>query len=231
MTSKTQILNPAQQAAEALFPAMCRAVVVAPDAVRVDVQHGAASTAIVAEAAPSDAGNLIGKGGRTIRSFQLLAELVGGKYSWPVSYAVRTPDGPNPPPTARPEILAREWDGAAMEATLQSVLDFYLECDAQVSHTESGNVANFEVVLQGAEPVRGGEMFVSVPELPPTGTKPVTVQRRLQGDEAERFMLNTIFSAIGKVHGRKVHVAYVRRSAPPEPQPVTADGRFAEEIW
>ena len=229
MTDKVQ-LNSAALAAESLFPALCRELVVAPEAVRVDVQHGSASTAVVASAAPDDAGNLIGKGGRTVRSFRLLAQLVGSRHGWPVSYTVETPPGSNPPPVDRPELLAREWDGGAVARLLGPVLDSYLCLDADAGYTESGSVTNFEVVLHHDEPERGCELFVAVPELPASGTEPVLVQRRLQGDEAERFMLNVIFSAIGKVHGRKVHVAYVRRAPAAEPQPVSAAGRFAAEL-
>lgn len=228
--------NPAKLIAETLFESLAKAIVVQPDKLSVTVKHGVASSAVAVHPDASDAGVLIGKKGRTIRAMQLLAHLVGEKYGYPVSYSVETNPGVNPPPASRPFVeFVPERSSGETQRLLGETLDAILEHDAQVGVNECGATTVFEVVMDGREPQHECELMVVVPELAAEGCEAVDVNRRLQGDSAVMLMLNTIFSAVGRMHGRRVEVQLIRRpggsaAQREEPQPDTAAGRFAQEL-
>ena len=208
----------ATEIAETLFPALCRAVVVDAKKIDVKVKHGAASSSISVDPEQEEAGNLIGKHGRIIRSFVLLSQAVGERHSWPVRYGVETEPGANPPQKERTFELNKVWNAKAANDLLNSTLSAFLVYPAQVSTlVNSRRRTSYEVVLNEEEPV----LNVSLEER----DKPVQL-----GDDAICAALNNIFESIGRLCGRTVTIAYVRKSEPKEPQPKKADGRYTKEL-
>lgn len=219
--------NPAAAVAESLFPRLCRAVVVHPDSLRVDVKHGCASSVVCATLPTGEAGDLIGKKGARIRAFSLLAKLVGDKHGWPVAFTVSLPVGYNPPSANRPPLVPTgEWNAEECESLLADTLAAFLCCSPTISKQVFEHQTVFEVVLDDAEPKRRVDLRVDAP--PRVGEECVAGDSlRVTGDLAIQFALCVLFGAVGRLRGRCVQVAVVRRGAAAEPQPATAAGRYA----
>ena len=213
----------ARAAADNLFPKLCRAVVVHEDEVRVTVMHNSRSSTVAVTPRGAEGGNLIGKNGRQVKSFRLLAKLVSERHGWPVNYAVDVGVGENPPAADRQEPEGN-WNSAAAAALLLETMESFCHKRVVVSYQDVGQHTAFEVVLHEREP----EMTCSIPVMDGF----VAFVKR--GDEAVAAAVNTVFKAMGKVRGHTVHVELVRRqplaTAPPqERQPATAAGRYAGE--
>lgn len=220
--------NPAPLIAETLFPLLCRAVVVDQDALQVDVRHGAGSSTVAVTPSRAETGNVIGKKGRSARSFQLLAKLVGEKHGWPIHYTVLAPPGKNPPSVLRPPVAkVRKWNTGETVALLSSTLSAFLLCEptATVTVLDIGTHSTLEVMLGDGEPQFNATLLVTAPPKEGVESDPI----RINGDEAVQAALRTIFGAIGKQHGRTIYVTLIRRGGSMEPQPATAAGRYARE--
>jgi predicted RNA-binding protein YlqC (UPF0109 family) len=218
-----------REVAESVFPDLARSVVVHQGEVHVDVRHGSRSSTVAVTPSDEEAGNLIGKHGRCVKSMQLLAKLAGRKHGWPVAYAVVVGQGQNPPPADRQE-PPLPWDGQAAEELLRRLLASFLAEPFEVSRSTVGEGdtthVSFEVVLSASEPVARAQMFA----VPDCGGPPQV----LAGDEAVSVAVNTLMKAAGKVRGTKVHVEVVRVAEPPpleqERQPESADGSYARTL-
>jgi predicted RNA-binding protein YlqC (UPF0109 family) len=207
-----------------LFTALAKALVSNPDKLEVEVRHGAASVTVASNPTAEDTGNLIGRKGRTVKAFQLLARLAGAKAGWAVNYCVQADGGPNPAQQDRPEPEVAAKDGRWARALLERVLRAVLLYPASVSAAEFCKRSEFEVVPDDREPEQVAALTYVVPP-DSGGGEPTTVR----GDAALGAALSTVFAAAGKAKGRKVAVHYVRRRAA-APQPARADGRFAEVV-
>ena len=197
--------NPAVDVADTLFPAMCRAVVVNPDKVQVTVKHGRASSSVSVSPHPDEAGNVIGKRGRTVKALNTIARAAGDRHQWPITFGVETPPGDNPQNKDRGVIPWKKWDAEAMESLLLSTLSSFLYWKPELTVlVETPRRTSWEVVLDDSEPVAKVD------------------------DDAVAAALDAIFGAIGKLHGKTISIAYVRRGTATK-QPATAAGRFAKE--
>lgn len=224
--------NPATTIAETLLPRLAKAVAVNPEDVDVGVKHARAST-VVSVAATTEAGNLIGKKGRTAKSFKLLARLIGDKHRWQVSYDIQTPMGENPPPTTRPVLSAQEkWSLKDTRDLLRETLMSFLECEPVITATEFQYQTTFEVVLDDSEPQREAQISAVLQQHKMSSEKLEDETHLLKNTEAVNYALSTIFGAIGRIHGRTVYVVLVdtRTGRKAEKQPPIADGRYAKEL-
>ena len=214
-------MNPSQpkKIAETLFPALVRAVVVFPDSVKISVGHGSASSIVTVTPDESEAGNCIGRNGRIVKAFILLSKLVSARHDHTITYAVDTPPGDNPPNKDRGRIDASHWNSAACDGLLESTLSAYLFHPAEVNKlVDTKRRTAYEVVLNPSEPEPASISMDGKDKKP------------LFGDEAVAEALTVIFDAVGRIHGRVLQVAYVRKEAAPEPQPTRADGRYVKEL-
>lgn len=194
--------------AETLFPALARAIVVHPDELKVTVLHGTASSSVTATPHPMEAGTLIGKGGRTVRAMQLIAKLAGERYGHVVKWQVACEKGENPPQFDRRDVtFDKPWKTPQVKSLLVSTLSAFLYLPPSVGVVEDSRLHTlFEVVLDEAEPATNTE------------------------DDSIADALEHIFNAVGKLCGKTVGVAWIRRSRPME-QPQRADGKYAKELW
>lgn len=198
--------NPAIEITDTLLRDLCRAVVVNPDTLSFSVNHGAASTSFSVTPDEEEAGNMIGKSGRTVKAFTLLSKLIGSRHGWPVLYGVATDSGANPPQKDRGEVEEKVWNLKTNDSLLRATVASFLQDTASVRVLEnSRRRTTWEIVLSENEP------------------------KLIETDVAVAAALNTIFSAIGKLHGRTCCIAFVRTgNTEQEPQPATARGRYAE---
>lgn len=210
--------NPAIEIADTLFPALCNAIVVNPNKLEHSITHGTASSSVSVKPDEAEAGSLIGRSGKTIHAFGLLATLIGDRHRWLVSYGVDS-NGPNPKQKDRPEVIFnKEWNAAEMEGLLHSTLSSFLFHPADVKTLlQTSRRTSYEIVLASDEPIP----LVSI-----TGKD----KQQLRGDAAVAHMLIVIFEAAGRLCSHTVNIAYVRRAAATELQPANANGRFVKEI-
>jgi predicted RNA-binding protein YlqC (UPF0109 family) len=208
-------LNPAIKIAETLFPALCNAVVVDPDKIKFRITHGAASSSVSVTPEPEEAGNLIGKSGRTFKAFETLARIIGDRHQHPILFGVETDIGKNPAHKDRGQVDEKEWHPKTVDAMLCSTLSAFLHYTPEVRVlNDSRRRTTWEVLLDEEEPL------CSV------------------ADSAVAAALDTIFSAIAKLYGKTVSIAYIRRGAGATPesnrqvdiQPASADGRYAKQL-
>ena len=222
-------MNPVVAISQDLFPRLLRAAVPDGSKLRVESRHAHSSDCVVAVPLQEDAGNLIGKHGRFVRSVKLLAAMVTSKHGRRMEVHIDTPMGDNPTPKPRPPISPTvKWDAAWCKSLLQATLDAVTMHPASVTLTETGRHEYVEVLLAAEESKCVEEVAVTVTPLRQDEARRNEV---LTGDKALQFALATVFAAIGKQRGRSVMVVLSRRRGvpAPEPQPATAAGRYAEE--
>ena len=220
MTSK----NSAVEIVDTLFPALCKAIVVEPEKLAVQSKHAKASSIVAVNPHPNEAGNLIGRNGQTIKSFELLAKLIGDKHEWPIKYTVQVEPGENPSPAQRPPFIFGEWDAENVKSLLASTLSAFLHSPANLEMFDLKHSTTFEVVLDINEPEPEAEITVRDAD---------GILKQHFGDDAVTLMLRKIFGAIGKLHGKTVAITYVRKHPTnklQEKQPENAHGRYAKEL-
>lgn len=226
-------MKPTQPATvDSLFGDLCRAIVVAPNALAITVKHGSASTTIAAHPAPADIGCLIGKQGRTVKAFKLLAQAIGDRHHWPIVYAVEAPPGPNPASVDRPIHPPKDkYDAEHGLRLLKGVSAALHTHPAEVTVAVFEHHISYELVILGDEPVANVELRYTYPSSV-SGKKVVETDTAARGDNAISMALNVIFQAIGQMHGVTVSVAYVRHGEPAmeEAQPQSAAGRYAKKV-
>lgn len=225
-------MNAAAAAADTVFPLLARAVVVAPSELIIDVRHSVASSIVVARPVGCETGNLIGKAGRTVKAFELLARLVGDRHQWPVTYVVDVPPGDNPPPASRPKLkLVYRWDATIANKLLLDTLKAFMFGEPTVTVKSFEYSTGFEVLIPDGEPVPDAEMQYSYMATGGPKGDGAEAIHRVYGDAAVSVALNIVFAAVGRIAGNKITIAYIRRSGSYEvPQPNTAAGRYSKEI-
>ena len=214
----------AVKSAEELFKSIAKSLAQHPDAVHVETRRMAASTSIFAKMDSDDAGSVIGRGGRTIRSINMLAEVGGALHRWPVSLAVKGPKKDNPARADRPEPAQDlAWSPTMAAEQAKALARWVFEMPATVALHDFDGAATIEVVPHTDE---------MEPRCAISTTFPGTTESVLyEGDEAVRYALSTIFAAVGRVHGYRLEVSYVRRQPPvSSTQPGAADGRFSKAV-
>lgn len=217
---------------DSLFGDLCRAIVVEPKSLAISVKHGSASTTVAAHPTQADTGCLIGKQGRTVKAFKLLAQAIGDRYRWPIVYAVEAPPGPNPASVDRPIVAPKErYDPEHGLRLLRGVSAALHSKPTQVTVAVFEHHVSYEVVVCRKEPVANVELSYKNP-LQIKGNKSNECETVGRGDNAVSMALNIIFQAIGQMHGVTISVAYVRQGGADaeEPQPESAAGRYASEV-
>jgi predicted RNA-binding protein YlqC (UPF0109 family) len=224
-------MNAGPLIAQTIFPALARALVVAPEELHIDIVHGSGSSTVAATPPKSDAGNLIGKNGRTVKAFEMISKLVGEKHQWPIIYRVQVPPvAHNPTPVFREPIMyGGATDFIATAALLRSTLNSFLSYPVEVTFRLFEFHVGFEAVLNSDEPLPVARLTYGAPRVVLVGQKPVDLPNVLTGDDAVSGAMNVIFAAIMRLHGLTTAVTLVRQEPSQEQQPASADGRYAGE--